>query len=159
MRQIVRPKASPRWALAVLLAASLCACGHPNTQLALVPSSLADTGVTTVDSAFSVNEVDTPARFIDFRKPVYPPELQQAGVCGTADLVFVVAVSGLAESASLTVKRASRPEFGAAARDAVAGSVFSPAVRAGKKVRQRFVQRVTFAIGGSASGPRSGPCH
>lgn len=67
------------------------------------------------------------AKAISGSGPVYPAELQKAGIEGTVIVSFVVDVSGRVEPRSLKVVRADHPLFEQSVRDAVSGLRFAPA--------------------------------
>jgi TonB family protein len=76
--------------------------------------------------------------------PQYPDSLRRAGVDGLALLEFVVDANGAVEPGSASVAAASHPAFGIAAREALVGIRFTPATRAGRRVRQLIYLPVRF---------------
>ena len=97
--------------------------------------------------AFLAEQVDDPVAVISQPKPRYPPVLQQAGVQGFVEALWVVDTTGHAEMARFQVLKSSHPQFEAPAREAVAKSVFKPARIKGRAVRQLVQQRFLFSIG------------
>lgn len=79
-------------------------------------------------------------------QPKYPLGLRQAGQAGGAILELVVEPTGRVRE--VTVLRASHPEFGSAARQAVRTWRFYPAEADGKKVEVRVRMAVVFELEG-----------
>ena len=69
--------------------------------------------------------------------PAYPELLRQAGVQGRVVLEAVIDTAGHVEPGSLVVVAAAHPGFVAAARQAVAATLFRPARVRGRAVRVR----------------------
>ena len=87
--------------------------------------------------------------------PRYPAILRQAGIQGHVLLSFVVTDTGRADSASITVVRATHPLFAAPARAAVLSCRFVPAQYRGAPVAARSQQEVNFALAPDSSKPRN----
>ena len=138
---------APGRLIAAVLAACLLACTHPGAPAQTAPSDLDLVPADTTGPVFSDTAVDVPVKPINFRKPVFPQDLQQEAVCGWADITYVVGTNGRAEPNSVTVVRATHRAFGTSGAAAIRGSTFTPATRLGKVVRQRVSQRVSFQAG------------
>ena len=67
---------------------------------------------------------------------VYPDTLWKGRVAGNVVIEVIVDTLGRPEPESISIVSASAPLFGAAAREAVRQSVFSPAWKGGRRVRQ-----------------------
>ncbi len=93
---------------------------------------------------FVESEVDRPVEPVRFERPIFPAELKSVTDCGWANLEYIVGPNGRVERGSVGVLRASHPEFGLAAGQAILRSLFKPARRRGDPVHQRVVQRVVF---------------
>ncbi|MBS0632154.1 MAG: TonB family protein [Verrucomicrobia bacterium] len=87
---------------------------------------------------------DQPARAIWRRGPRYPEVLRREGVTGEAVVEFYVNEDGFTRD--LKVVRASRPEFGYAAVNALSFWRFEPAVEQGVRVRRLHQQLLTFTL-------------
>lgn len=97
-------------------------------------------------SVFTADQVDRPAA-LDSAKPLvipYPPSLFAAHTRGTVVAEFVVDVDGQVEPGTLGIVSSTHPLFTDAVRRAVAGAIFTPALRAGKPVRQLVHQPFEF---------------
>jgi TonB family protein len=81
--------------------------------------------------------------------PYYPDALKRTRTAGDVLVEFVVDTAGVPELETVGIVAASHPAFGAAARDAVGSARFSPAIRAGKRVRQLVQVPVKFELTGS----------
>ena len=75
-------------------------------------------------------------------RPNYPFKLRLAGVTGSATIDFDVTAKGVVENAHVT--RATRPEFGEAAKEAIGKARFSPATHDGKPVPVHMQMPVYF---------------
>ena len=140
-----------------LLALSVGGCARAtvvSAPPALEPATLSNAS----GPEFSESQVDTPVRAVDFRAPKYPASLRSEGLCGSADITYVVGTNGKAEPPSIAVIAATRPAFGQAAADAIRASTFTPAIKHGQPVRQRVNQRATFSLGGVPGSSAPPPC-
>jgi hypothetical protein len=95
-------------------------------------------------------QVENPAAPVGGTSPRYPDALRAAGVAGEVVAMFVVDATGLADTASLKILRATRPEFAEAVKTALPGMRFRPAQVGDRAVRQLLQQEFKFAIAGSA---------
>jgi len=77
--------------------------------------------------------------------PVYPRELKELGISGEVVVEFVVNTNGHPSEAKIV--RSSHPLFSAAAMETVAQWRFLPGRKAGKLVRTRVQQPMTFHMG------------
>ncbi len=99
------------------------------------------------DSVYSVLEVEERAvRTASSAAPAYPAELMKKGTEGGVLLRFVVDTNGRADPTTVEVIRSTHPAFVAAVRAAVPQMVFTPAMVAGKHVRQAVEQNFEFRI-------------
>jgi TonB family protein len=99
------------------------------------------------DNALSVIEVDSAVvRDPSSAAPEYPLHLQAQGIEGSAFVRFVVDTTGLVDTVTYRVVRATHPDFAVAVRHALAGMRFRPAIRGGVVVRQLAEQTFTFRI-------------
>lgn len=85
---------------------------------------------------------DTPPRFVDVARPVFPYELQREGIKGKATVTFVVDARG--QVVSTRVDEASRPEFGMAAAAAVEAARLEPALLAGQPTNAAMRHEMRF---------------
>ena len=83
-------------------------------------------------------------------KPVYPFELSRAGVTGEATVGIIVDLEGNVREA-YTVK-ATRPEFGTAANEAVQKWKFQPGQKGGIPVNTRMQVPIVFSLSGLSVG-------
>jgi TonB family protein len=98
-------------------------------------------------SVFTADQVDRVAA-LDSTTPLqipYPPALYAAHVRGTVLAEFVVDAEGKVEGDTFGVVSSSNPLFTAAVRAMIAKAVFTPALRAGKPVRQLVHQPFEFS--------------
>lgn len=95
---------------------------------------------------FTASQVDRQARLDLASSPpvLYPDSLWRGGVGGRVLLELVVDASGAVEPGTVRIVSESHPALAAAARNALAGSRFSPAMRRGVPVRQIVQLPVTF---------------
>lgn len=99
------------------------------------------------DSVYSVLDVDLQATRVDgSAAPIYPAELRERHVEGSVSGRYVIDSLGRAEPESFEVLSATHPEFVQAVRDALPGMRFSPAIIAGRRVRQMVEQRFAFRM-------------
>jgi len=80
--------------------------------------------------------------------PSYPELLRQAGVQGRVLLEAIVDTTGHVQADSIRVIEATHPAFVAPARQALAATLFRPALVAGKPVRMRVRVPYEFLIQG-----------
>jgi len=98
-------------------------------------------------SVFTADQVDRKVA-LDSAKPFdipYPPSLFAAHTRGNVVAEFVVNTEGRVEPGTLGIISSTHPLFSDAVRRAVAAAVFTPALRAGKPVRQLVHQPFEFA--------------
>lgn len=111
----------------------------PGPSLAQVPA-FGDTVLTELEvDSIVVRDAQSGA-------PEYPPRLLAARTEGSVFVEYVVDTTGLADSSSFRVIRATHPEFADAVRAALPKMRFRPAVLAGVRVRQLVQQPFTFKI-------------
>lgn len=96
------------------------------------------------DGVFDVGDLDSGARPVFQPAPVYPAELRQKKVEGTAWVVFVVDREGRVLNPK--VEKSSHEGFDRAALDAVRQWRFDPAVRGGEKVQSKMRVPIRFSI-------------
>jgi TonB family protein len=72
--------------------------------------------------------------------------LRQALFEGEVVLDFVIDTLGQVDSTSVRIVSSSHPLFDSAAREAILGSVYTPARVRGERVRVRVQQSLQFAI-------------
>jgi TonB family protein len=85
-----------------------------------------------------------PAVVLSQPAPQYPAALASVGLEGRVSLEFVIDTSGKVERTSIKVLESTHPAFEAAARSAIAGSLFRPARVSAVAVRQLSRQSVRF---------------
>lgn len=99
------------------------------------------------DNALTVLEVDSAiARDPTSAAPEYPPFLLRQGVEGSAAVRFVVDSTGLVDTLTYRVVRATHPDFAVAVRRALPYMHFRPAIQGGRRVRQLAEQTFSFRI-------------
>ncbi|HEX2091021.1 MAG TPA: M56 family metallopeptidase [Longimicrobiaceae bacterium] len=84
----------------------------------------------------------------------YPPLLREAGLPGSATIALVITPEGTI--GEVEVVEASRPEFGAAAVQAIRGARFSSGVRGGRAVPVRGSLTVRFSLDAPPAAGRPG---
>ena len=97
-------------------------------------------------SVFTADQVDRKVA-LDSAKPLdipYPPSLFAAHTRGDVVAEFVVNAEGRVEPGTLGIISSTHPLFADAVRRAVAVAIFTPALRAGKPVRQLVHQPFEF---------------
>ncbi|MGI8402077.1 MAG: carboxypeptidase regulatory-like domain-containing protein [Gemmatimonadaceae bacterium] len=89
-------------------------------------------------TVYTADQVSEPAAWTGGGSgvPVYPDSLWTARVPGRVVAEFIVGQDGNIESGTLTIASATHPDFASAARSALEGAVFRPAVLNGNPVRQ-----------------------
>jgi TonB family protein len=103
---------------------------EPPTQASLI------TALLELEMVFAAEAVDSIATPVPGTiRTVYPDSLLRAEVGGSANVRFIVDTAGLVEMPTLEVSATHRL-FGDAAREALSGARFSPAVLEGRRVRQ-----------------------
>ena len=97
-------------------------------------------------TVYASEEVDTPAKLDSAGgwAVAYPPSLRASGVGGTVLAEFVVDTLGRVERENFGIVSSTDPLFGAAVQDAIEGGLFTPAIKAGRKVRQVVRQPFDF---------------
>jgi protein TonB len=111
----------------------------PGPSLAQIPAS--------GDTVLTELEVDSiVVRDAESGAPEYPARLLAARTEGSVFVEYVVDTTGLADSTSFRVIRATHPEFADAVRAALPKMRFRPAMLAGERVRQLVQQPFTFKI-------------
>jgi TonB family protein len=107
------------------------------------------------DSIFTEFQVDsTVERYPWTAAPVYPQELLDRDIEGSAFVRFVVDTTGFVDTTSVLVIEATHPAFGRAVQEAMPHMRFRPAVQAGHKVRQLVQQSFAFRITRTRIPPR-----
>ncbi len=89
-----------------------------------------------------LGELDATPEVVNLVVPVYPPELQKQNVDGFAAVSFFIDEAGVVHVVSSA--DASRPEFAAAAIEAVKQWSFTPPLRKGSSTRVFAVQEFNF---------------
>jgi protein TonB len=98
-------------------------------------------------TVYVASETDQPVAFDpSSAAPAYPPELQAAGIEGSATMRFVVDSTGVADSATIEVLRSTHPAFAASVREAVPLMHFRPAELGARRVRQLVEQQFKFKL-------------
>jgi TonB family protein len=99
------------------------------------------------DNALSVLEVDSAVvRDPLSAAPEYPRQLLAGGIEGLAQVRFVVDTTGVVDTITYRVVRATQPDFAVAVRMALTGMHFRPAIQGGQRVRQLVEQTFNFHI-------------
>ena len=78
--------------------------------------------------------------------PEYPLNLLRQEIQGNAFVIYVVDTTGVADSTSLQVVKATHTDFVEAVRKALPRMRFRPAILGGQKVRQLVQQNFAFKI-------------
>lgn len=100
-----------------------------------------------MDSVFTVVDVDSAVtRDPTSVAPVFPPQLLKAGIEGSVEVRYVVDSTGVADTTSIEIVRATRSEFVVAVLDALPLMKFIPARMGPKRVRQLVEQEFAFRI-------------
>jgi TonB family protein len=101
----------------------------------------------TTSQPFAVGEVDRAAApRPGAPAPVYPTDLQTAGIEGVVSVEFVVDSSGRADARHITIVSSDYPAFSAAARDVIVRTRYFPAEAHGHRVAQLVEQSFVFRI-------------
>jgi len=99
------------------------------------------------DSVFTVIDVDSAAATDPTSAaPVYPEALRVLNIEGSVQVQYIVDSTGVADSTSLVVVRASRKEFATAVRQALPYMHFIPARIGPRRVSQLVAQDFNFRI-------------
>jgi TonB family protein len=108
---------------------------------------------------YTADQVDTPATpdTANPIAPVYPDSLLRAGATGRTVVEFVVDTAGVPDMDTFGAVASTDALFTASVRRAVNAARFTPAVRAGLKVRQLVQLPITFTIPQSAKPDPAGP--
>ena len=99
----------------------------------------------TLESAFSLSEIDQKPRAVFQGSPLYPSEMRGKKVEGVVTIVFVVDAAG--KVASPRVESASHPAFEKPALAAVKQWKFEPAVKGGERVSCKMRVPIRFRQG------------
>ena len=114
---------------------------------ALRPGAGSNGSSGTTSQPFAVGEVDRAAApRPGAPTPVYPPDLQAAGIEGVVSAEFVVDSAGRADERHITIVSSDYPEFSAAARAVIARTPYFPAEAHGHRVAQLVEQSFVFRI-------------
>jgi hypothetical protein len=99
------------------------------------------------DSVFTLVEVDSAVTTDPMSAaPTYPEAMRQLGIEGLVEVSYIVDSTGLADSASVVIVRASREEFALAVRQALPYMHFIAAKIGPKRVSQLVIQSFSFKI-------------
>lgn len=99
------------------------------------------------DSVFTLVEVDSAVSTDPMSAaPTYPEAMRQLGIEGLVEVSYIVDSTGLADSSSLVIVRASREEFALAVRQALPYMHFIAAKIGPKRVSQLVIQSFNFKI-------------
>ena len=146
-------------------ARSLVPTGEPPTRK-VVFSQPGDLGIELVaieeshrsrgtDSVFTLVEVDSAvATDPTSAAPTYPEAMRKLGIEGFVQVRYIVDSTGLADSSSLVIVRASREEFALAVRQALPYMHFIPARIGPQRVSQLVAQDFNFRIERTEGGHR-----
>lgn len=118
--------------------------GDLGTELVATAESQRSRGT---DSVFTLVEVDSAVATDPMSAaPTYPEAMRQRGIEGSVQVRYVVDSTGLADSSSLVIVRASREDFALAVRQALPYMHFIAAKIGPKHVSQLVVQDFNFRI-------------
>lgn len=108
-------------------------------------ASLVDAG-----RVYRAEDVDVRATLVadESPSPIYPDSQWNAGVGGEAIIEVIIDTLGRVEPASVNIVSETLPAFGTAAREAVRASVFTPARKGGRRVRQVVHVPIVFRPAG-----------
>src|SRR4051812_1404050 len=138
-------------AAAFCLPFALTACATDQTRYSLEGSSrrmakadaervFADTPSPTAPKG----DVDTPAKKLRVVLPSYPQELVEANEGGSVSVQFYIEPDGTVSNAALL--GSPSPELGAITLKAIVQWTFSPAIKDGKAIRTKAVQKFRFEV-------------
>src|SRR4051812_29678534 len=138
-------------AAAFCLPFALTACATDQTRYSLEGSSrrMAKAGAErvfaeTLSPTAPTGDVDTPARKLRVVLPSYPQELIEANTDGSVSVQFYIEPDGTVSNAALLGSPPS--ELGAITMKAIMQWRFAPAMKDGKPVRTKAVQRFRFEV-------------
>jgi len=99
-------------------------------------------------SVFSADQVDRRARLDSAQLPQldFPPSLYAEGVHGLVIAEFVVDTAGRVEDGTIGIVSSTAPAFTEAVRVALGSVSYTPALKAGRPVRQLVQQPFEFAV-------------
>jgi TonB family protein len=107
------------------------------------------------DHAFTVLEVDSAVvRDPESAAPEYPAHLLAQGIEGFASVRYVVDTTGLVDTLTFRVTRATAADFAVEVRRVLPAMHFRPALQAGRRVRQLVEQTFRFRIAPADTTPR-----
>jgi hypothetical protein len=108
-------------------------------------------------AVFTADHVDTVAHLIDAAalRVEYPPTLFAEATPGFVIAEYVVDTLGVVEGNTFSIVSSTHPLFSEAVRTALARAEYTPAQRAGKRVRQLVHQPFAFAAPERANAQRS----
>jgi protein TonB len=95
-----------------------------------------------LESAFSLAEIDQKPRAIFQSTPLYPSEMRHQKVEGVVTVIFIVDPSG--KVSNPRVEQSTHPAFERPALDAVKQWKFEPAIKAGKRVNCKMRVPIRF---------------
>ncbi len=111
------------------------------------PGATGDGRTATPSQPFVAGEVDRAAApKPGAPTPVYPPDLQAAGIEGIVSVEFVVDSAGFADERHIRIVSSDYPAFSAAARAVIARTRYFPAEAHGHRVAQLVEQSFVFRI-------------
>lgn len=118
----------------------------PRTPTDVAPTTTATPSPASIASRESQGfDTDTLPAAVDFRQPVYPPELRQRGVTGLVKLRVRVGADGRVKRASV-YRTSGYAAFDRAALEAINDWRFQPARRAGVAVEMEIAVPIRFVI-------------
>ena len=101
---------------------------------------------------YLANQVDSAAQLRTSAPIEYPPSLFAAGVNGSVVAEFVVAANGVVEEETIGIVSSTNALFSEAAKAAVRRTLFVPAMKNGKPVRQLVQQPYVFVASPNKTG-------
>lgn len=111
-----------------------------------IPSTVTAFGAEGAVRLFELKELDRVPRRVRTVRPEYPHELKRAGVMGEVVLLVIIDVNGSVEVER--VVSATNREFEAAAIKGAEQCVFEPPLRAGQRVKARYLWSIPFELSG-----------
>ena len=107
------------------------------------------------DNALTVLEVDSAVvRDPQSAAPEYPAHLLERGIEGFASVRYVVDSTGLVDTLTFRVVRATVPDFAVEVRRVLPAMRFRPALQGGNRVRQLVEQTFRFRIAPTDTTPK-----
>ncbi len=98
---------------------------------------------------FNLADLDRPPQTIGIpARPIYPVALREGKISGHAVLHFIVTADG--RTANIVVEKATHPDFGEAAAEAVAKWRYRPAIKDGKPVACALIFPIVFNLNDSS---------